>query len=157
MNFVSRKSLLLLCLATTIGCQSADEPAAATVAAPEPAAPVAAAPAEAKSAKAPTPVLENPKGATVKIAEFNPPFPERELFEPPKGAQSAVRRDEEHGQTVELKGFITVDEPKVVLSIDGTISPIPEGGEKYGVKVISIQPPKALLQRGRNRWTATLD
>jgi len=54
-----------------------------------------------------------------------------------------------------LKGFVNVDEPRVVLSIDGVISPIPEGGEKYGVQVISIQPPKAVLQRGRSRWTAT--
>jgi hypothetical protein len=156
MNLASRNSAWLLCLATLIGCQSAEE-ASSTVAPSAPAPLVAAAPAEAKNAKAPTPVLEGPKEAAAKTAEFNPPFPERELFEPPKGAQSAVRRDEEHGQTVELKGFITVDQPKAILSIDGTISPIPEGGEKYGVKVISIQPPKALLQRGRNRWTATLD
>jgi hypothetical protein len=156
MNLPSCKSVWLLCLAAWIGCQSSEEPAS-TAAPSAPAAPVAAAPVEPKSPKAPTPVLDSPKEAAAKTAEFNPPFPERELFEPPKGAQSAVRRDEEHGQTVELKGFITVDQPKVILSIDGTISPIPEGGEKYGVKVISIQPPKALLQRGRNRWTATLD
>jgi hypothetical protein len=79
------------------------------------------------------------------------------LFEAPKRAQSTIRRDDEHGQSVELKGFVNVDEPRVVLSIDGVISPIPEGGEKYGVQVISIQPPKAVLQRGRSRWTATLE
>ena len=152
-----RKSIWLLCLAAVAGCQSADVAAPTTEAAPEPPTPLVAAPAEATSAKAPTQALESPKDAAAKTAEFNPPFPERELFEPPKGAQSAVRRDEEHGHTVELKGFVTVDQPKAILSIDGTISPIPEGGEKYGVKVISIQPPKALLQRGRNRWTATLD
>jgi hypothetical protein len=44
-----------------------------------------------------------------------------------------------------------------VLSIDGVISPVGEGGEKYGVQVISIQPPSVVLQRGRSRWTATLE
>lgn len=92
------------------------------------------------------------------VAQFTPPFPDRlELFEAPKRAQGAVRQSDNEGQTVELKGFITVDQPRAVLSIDGVISPIPVGGEKYGVQVLSIQPPSAVLQRGRNRWTATLD
>jgi len=68
-----------------------------------------------------------------------------------------VKRDDEHGETVELKGFINVDQPRVILSIDGVVSPVAEGGEKYGVQVISIQPPSVVLQRGRNRWTATLE
>jgi hypothetical protein len=79
------------------------------------------------------------------------------MFEPPKRAEGTVRRDEEHGTEVELKGFINVDRPRVVLSIDGVISPIAEGDEKYGVEVISIQPPSVVLQRGRSRWTATLE
>jgi hypothetical protein len=78
------------------------------------------------------------------------------LFEPPQ-RQSTARRDDEHGETVELKGFIDVGEPRVVLSIDGVISSVPEGGEKYGVQVISIEPPTVVLQRGRNRWPATLE
>jgi hypothetical protein len=96
--------------------------------------------------------------ATTAVAQFTPPFPDRtELFEPPKRATSSVRRDEEQGESVELKGFINVDKPRAVLSIDGVISPVAEGGEKYGVQVISIQPPSVVLQRGRNRWTATLE
>jgi hypothetical protein len=91
-------------------------------------------------------------------APFTPPFPDRtELFEPPKRASGSVRRDEEHGESVELKGFINVDKQRALLSIDGVISPIAEGGEKYGVHVISIQPPSVVLQRGRSRWTATLE
>jgi hypothetical protein len=110
-------------------------------------------------AAAPTPDLANPKVATAAQSRaFTPPFPDRlELFEPPKRAQTSVKRDDEHGQSVELKGFIDVDQPRVILSIDGVVSPIPEGGEKYGVHVISIQPPSVVLQRGRNRWTATLE
>jgi hypothetical protein len=110
-------------------------------------------------AAAPTPDLANPKVSTAaQPSTFTPPFPDRlELFEPPKRAQTSVKRDDEHGQSVELKGFIDVDQPRVILSIDGVVSPVPEGGEKYGVHVISIQPPSVVLQRGRNRWTATLE
>jgi hypothetical protein len=91
-------------------------------------------------------------------AKFDPPFPNRtELFEPPRGGQGMIRRDEEHGETIELKGFVDVDGPQVVLSIDGVLSPIPEGGERYGVQVISIHPPSVVLQRGRSRWTASLE
>jgi hypothetical protein len=79
------------------------------------------------------------------------------MFEPPKRAEGTIRRNEEHGTAVELKGFINVDRPRVVLSIDGVISPAAEGDEKYGVEVISIQPPSVVLQRGRSRWTATLE
>ena len=110
-----------------------------------------------ESKPAPAPDLANPN-ETKAVAAFTPPFPDRlDLFEAPKRAQSTVRRDDEHGETVELKGFINVDEPRVVLSIDGVISPVPEGGERYGVRVIAIQPPSVVLQRGRNRWTATLE
>ena len=94
----------------------------------------------------------------VVAATFDPPFPHRtELFEPPRGGQGTVRRDEEHGETIELKGFVDVDGPQVILSIDGVLSPIPAGGERYGVQVISIHPPSVVLQRGRNRWTASLE
>lgn len=100
-----------------------------------------------------------PEPAELAIAStFQPPFPDRQdMFSPPKRAQSASRRTDETGEAIELKGFVNVDGPQVVLAIDGVISPIPEGGEKYGVHVISIKPPSVVLQRGRNRWTATLE
>jgi hypothetical protein len=92
-----------------------------------------------------------------KAAPFAPPFPNRaDMFAPPKRAQTAGRTDE-HGEAIELKGFVNVDGPQVVLAIDGVISPIAEGGEKYGVHVISVHPPSVVLQRGRSRWTATLE
>ncbi len=158
MNDFARRFYWLLCLGfAVLGCSSAEEPAPKAAIAAQTSAP---APAPAKPTTAPphAPDLANPKVTSARVAEFKPPFPERtDLFVPPKGSQSPVRRDDEHGQTVELKGFIDVDQPRVVLSIDGVISAIPEGGEKYGVHVNSIQPPKAVLQRGRNRWTATLE
>jgi hypothetical protein len=161
MNELTRPAYLLLCLAVVIGCRSADAPVPAPIAAGEtqtPAPTTTAASANANNTAARAPELADPNVTSAQVAEFKPPFPERaDLFEAPKRAQNTVRRDDEHGQSVELKGFVDVGEPHVILSIDGVISPIPEGGEKYGVQVIAIQPPKVVLQRGRNRWTATLE
>jgi hypothetical protein len=158
MNVLARHTYWLLCLGIASGCQSAEKPAPTTNVVSKTTTASAAASAKPASTKSTPPTLTNPKVTSAHPAEFKPPFPDRtELFEPPKRAQNVVRRDDEHGQSVELKGFINVDKPRVVLSIDGVISPIPEGGEKYGVQVISIQPPKAVLQRGRIRWTATLE
>jgi hypothetical protein len=160
MNLLTRHVCLLLSLAVVAGCQSAKEttPAPAVVSeTPAPATNTVAS-GKAKSSTAHTPDLANPKVTSAQVVDFKPPFPERaDLFEAPKRAQGTVRRDDEHGQTVELKGFVNVGEPSAVLSIDGVLSSVPEGGEKYGVQVISIQPPKAVLQRGRSRWTATLE
>lgn len=148
--------VLILALMTT-GCHSMAEPTigdtpTAATSAPAPA------PETPKLAPKSAPDLANPKSTPAQAVAFNPPFPDRlDLFEPPKRAQTAVKRDDEHGESVELKGFINVDQPRVILSIDGVISPVPEGGEKYGVHVIAIQPPSVVLQRGRNRWTATLE
>ena len=158
MKLLTRHAYLLLSL-TVVGCQSADVPApAAANESPAKTPAVAVSPAKASGTAARTPDLANPKVASAQVVEFKPPFPERvDLFEAPKRAQSTVRRDDEHGQSVELKGFVNVDGPSAVLLIDGVIAPVPEGGEKYGVQVISVQPPKAVLQRGRSRWTATLE
>jgi len=150
------RQLLPICLIIcAVGCSREESAPEAAAAVTPPAVSPAAAKAESKPA--PTPDLANPKEAKA-AANFTPPFPDRlELFEAPKRAQGMVKRDDEHGESVELKGFINVDQPRVVLSIDGVVSPVPEGGEKYGVKVITIQPPSVVLQRGRNRWTATLE
>lgn len=153
-HFLPRFPLALLLALPLAGCQSSSEPEPAA----EPPSMAATAPTPETKPAAPTPDLANPKVTTAQTAAFTPPFPDRlEIFEPPKRAQNSVKRDDEHGQSVELKGFIEVDQPRVILSIDGVVSPIPEGGEKYGVHVISIQPPSVVLQRGRNRWTATLE
>ena len=150
-------TISLLCLAIA-GCSRADEPSVEPAAVATPAAPEAGAAAQPAVESPHTPDLAEPAAESPLVAEFSPPFPDRlELFEPPKRAQGTVRIDDEGGETVELKGFVNVDQPRVVLSIDGVISPIPEGGEKYGVQVIAIQPPSVVLQRGRNRWTATLE
>ncbi|MEX2317820.1 MAG: hypothetical protein WD669_11750 [Pirellulales bacterium] len=130
----------------------ADADAAAVSAASDNSAPAAdAAPAPAAEVASPTQVVATQPA-------FTPPFPNRlDLFEPPKRAQGTVRRDEESGATVELKGFINVNGPRVLLSIDNVIAPIAEGEEKYGVKVLSIDAPSVVLQRGRNRLTLKLE
>jgi hypothetical protein len=130
----------------------------ATTVAAAPAPPATSAEGPAATQSAGTPDIAELQQPSNSVAKFTPPFPQRvELFEPPQRAEGAASRDDGVGATVELKGFIVVDEPRVILSIDGVVSSVPEGGEKYGVRVISIDPPTAILQRGGRPWPATLE
>jgi hypothetical protein len=149
----------LLCVVGVIaGCSASEEAFVEEVPVDAPVVADAAPMEQPAASTSTTPDTAKPEAAAVAVAEFVAPFPERQdLFEAPKRDKSSVRQEDEQGTTVELKGFINVDEPKVVLSIDGVISPIPEGGEKYGVQVLDIEPPSVVLQRGRSRWTATLE
>jgi hypothetical protein len=154
---VWRNVLLSLMALWTAGCGSSDDGVLDDAAIMEAAA-VTASEATASGNAGPSKGRTAASSSPRRTARFDPPFPERSsLFEPPRGGQNVVRRDDEHGESVELKGFIDVDGPQVVLAIDGVLSPIPEGGEKYGVQVISINPPQVVLQRGRSRWTASLE
>lgn len=144
------------------GCRSSQEKAVEAPATPAtaPANAVSETPAPATTEPAPSAPAGAPGAAPKVVAthSFTPPFPNRlDLFAPPKRALGTVRKEEEVGAKVELKGFVNVNGPRVVLSIDGVIALIPEGGEKYGVQVISIDPPSVVLQRGRTRWPAKLD
>jgi hypothetical protein len=158
MNPIAKLAVPLLSLGLALlGCRRADETVvdASTVASL--AASISAqTPVAKQSANAPE--VADPQKAKPADVTYTPPFPERqELFLPPQRTLNTARREDEHGETVELKGFIDVDGPRVILSIDGVISSVPEGGEKYGVQVISINPPTVVLQRGRRPWTATLE
>lgn len=158
-----RSNLILFGLAALVsGCSSTEEPMtgedAVVTAQSASTAAVASAPPKTPAKPAAAPVLADTKATPVQKAAYNPPFPERvELFEPSKRAENSVRRGDDHGESVELKGFINVDQPQVVLSIDGVVSPVPEGGEKYGVQVIRIQPPSVDLRRNGRNWRATLE
>jgi hypothetical protein len=160
---IQRRWIGCLCAAILLGgCRASTEEVVeeptTTAAAPATAASDAAAPAvgEPKTLAAANAATSSPEPTALQA--FKPPFPSRlELFEPPKRTQGNVRKGDEVGATVELKGFINVNGPRVVLSIDGVIALIPEGGEKYGVQVLSIDPPNVVLQRGRTRWPAKLE
>ncbi len=90
---------------------------------------------------------------------FEPPFPDRtNLFQAPK--RQGRGRSKSKGQTetsVELLGFVNVNGQRVALSIDGLVTTIAEGGEEYGIEVISIQPPSVFLRRGKQRWQASFE
>jgi len=104
----------------------------------------------------PTPADGAP-GASA-VAEYQPPFPDRvDLFMPPKRVGGTRSKEGESDDAVELLGFVRVDRPRVVLSINGEVHPLYEGARQFGIEVISIQPPKVVLQRGRQRWQASLD
>ncbi|MCA9240686.1 MAG: hypothetical protein KDA37_10820, partial [Planctomycetales bacterium] len=109
------------------------------------------------TAEAAEPAAE-PEVAAPNVASYMPPYPQRtDLFTPPKRVKQAARHTSgDSDDAVELMGFVTVDEPRAVLSIDGVIAALPAGGQKYGIEVISVEPPRVILQRGRNRWTASL-
>jgi hypothetical protein len=91
-------------------------------------------------------------------APYEPPFPNRtDLFVPPKRAGGAAAGQSSGDNAVQLLGFVRVDQPKAVLSINGEIAPMAVGESRYGVDVISIAPPNVVLQRGRQRWQTTLE
>ena len=99
-----------------------------------------------------------PRRRDAAAAEYEPPFPDRiDLFVPPKRQGGAVRSGYGGDNSVELMGFVRVDRPRAVLSINGEITPMAEGETQFGVEVISVQPPNVVLQRGRQRWQATLE
>ncbi len=90
---------------------------------------------------------------------FEPPFPDRtNLFQAPK--RQGRGRSQIGGQSetsVELLGFVNVNGQRVALSIDGLVTTIAEGGEAFGIEVISIQPPSVFLRRGKQRWQASFE
>lgn len=144
------------------GCDSATEAVPVTVPPVKPSATTvkSKAPEAAPEVSEPGPQPQASEADLLVAKEpYSPPYPNRtDLFVPPKQSRSSVRTgDGEDDDAVELNGFVTVDTPKVILSIDGFVVLLPEGEEKYGVEVISIDPPKVVLQRGRTRWTASLE
>lgn len=148
----------LSCVATAlVGCGADDQPAAVELAPPAPTAEVE------PSTPAPASEAESDKAAADVAAteEFNPPFPNRvDLFVAPGRAKVAARSGSGDQEIIELKGFITPpgsDGPWVMLAINGVESPIAVGQEKLGVRVISVDQPKVVLQRGRQVWTESLE
>lgn len=175
----TREFILIAAVLLTLGCSSNDAvestaavtPAASIPVSAKPLVPAALQPSssepkkaeDAKSADAPKPAAAPtpaPAASEQKpaVAEYQPPFPDRvDLFVPPKRQGPARVKEGETEDHVELLGFVRVDRPEVVLSVNGQIAAIPEGDTEMGVEVISIQEPKVVLQRGRQRWQASIE
>lgn len=101
-----------------------------------------------------------PTDATKEAATepYTPPFPDRvDLFVAPKRQGGGGQSHDSGERAVELMGFIRVDRSRAILSINGQVSSIAEGETVDGIEVISVQPPSVLLQRGRQRWQATIE
>lgn len=99
------------------------------------------------------PAVEEPEQVA-----YEPPYPDRDnLFLAPKRSAKHKNTPGTIEQSVELLGFANVVGPRVILSINGNVVPIAEGGKELGIEVISIQPPAVVLQRDRERWQATLE
>ncbi len=146
---LKKNAVWLFCLIvlSQVGCDPQPEASTSEVA-----------PAPAIDTAQPTPeaAVAKQKPAPEPAATYSPPFEDRaDLFAPPKRQQQSVR-DDGTGESIELKGFVDVGGLRAVLAIGGVTAPLPVGAEKFGVQVISIAPPNAVLQRGRTRWTASL-
>ena len=156
--------LCLAALASVCGCGQTDSPEA--IAAPEFQATVSGAselsivvsdsPAETLTEPESAPIDQEPVEQKT-AATYQPPYPDRvELFLAPKRDGRRSTRNEQE-DAVELLGFVNVDHQRAVLMINGSVYPVAVGDSQFGVEVISIQPPAVVLQRGRQRWQATLE
>ncbi len=106
---------------------------------------------------APEAVAAQPQAAGDAPA-YTPPFPDRvDLFTPPKRQGGAAIAKVGGENAVELMGFVRVDRPRAVLAINGEITTMAEGETQFGIEVISVHSPNVVLQRGRQRWQATLE
>ncbi len=125
--------------------------------------PFQAAAAKAKAATEATKNAAEAKPAEAVVADaqpdYDPPFPQRlDLFAPPKqGARQSRQTTDNTADSVVLMGFANLDKPRALLAINGVVKPLSDGEEALGVQVISITPPRAVLQRGRSRWTASIE
>ena len=165
MRYSAHKTLAAIstCLLLTIGCGSSEEASVAL----QDVVPVGDATNTAQeiqsgkqspeSDSSEEKVSEKPKKHFL-LADFEPPYPNRvNPFAPPTRSTRQAQRSENSESSVVLLGFAKLDEPKAILNIDGVVSPLANGDQHAGVQVIAIEPPNAVLQRGRDRWTASIN
>jgi hypothetical protein len=112
--------------------------------------------ADMDGASKPSEEIEGETAAADDRKSYSPPFPDRiDLFVAPK-RQGGAAAPGSADSTVELMGFVRVDRMRAVLLINGQVTSMAEGDAQDGIEVVSIQPPNVVLQRGRQRWQATL-
>ncbi len=100
----------------------------------------------------------NEPAATESNSEFKAPFPDRvDLFAPPQRVGGPAVSQGAIDSSVTLVGFVKVDRLRALLSVNGEIATVAEGETQLGIEVISVKPPHVVLQRGRQRWQATLE
>ncbi len=147
-----RTSLAVVLLLVLSGCQQAVEEVAAN-SGPPPVEPSVAAPNSGATPQ----VVDSAAVLREAMARYVAPFPERsDLFVAPKGGAKSSAGPETEGD-VQLRGLVDVGQLQAILDIEGSIALIAVGGEKLGVKVVSIDHHQVVLERGVTRWTASLD
>lgn len=134
------------------GCQQNEQPNVdAELVAPVDAKPAAEPAAEAGAAIDPVKALREA------MASYVAPFPERtNMFVPPKDAPRSSSAPLTEGD-VQLRGLVNVGEPRAILDIEGATALVGVGDEKFGVRVVSIDDRRVVLERGATQWTASLD
>ena len=96
---------------------------------------------------------EADRGEESQTLVFDAPFPDRvNLFQAPKreGRESTSKLGQIETE-VKLLGFVHVNEPRVLLSIGGVATTIPEGGVERGIQVVTIKNPSVILKRAQQR------
>ena len=101
---------------------------------------------------------ENKQSKAASIT-FMPPYADRtDMFSPPTRAAFQKQGPTDQGfGTITLQGFANVHGLKAVLLVNGVIAPLSVGEKLKDLQVIAIEPPKVVLQRGRERWTTSMD
>lgn len=90
-------------------------------------------------------------------SSYKAPYPDRvTLFAPPRFEAPLTRRSEASESGVVLLGFANIDRPLALLAIGRDVHSLGGGEEVEGVRVIQVDPPRAVLQRGSTRWTETI-
>jgi hypothetical protein len=111
----------------------------------------------APSASVVVPSDTAPSPSETPAEPFQPPYPNRaELFIPPDLTHVVRAPSSIDGPDVAVRGFMSLDRQHVVLEINGAVHVLEEGEQHAGVQVVSIAPPRVVLQRRGERWTAQL-
>lgn len=115
--------------------------------------------AEGATVVAATDAQSDAASETLPEEAYQPPFPERsDPFQAPKQTSRTARRTKgEASESVELLGFADLGEPSAVLAIGGEVKLVAQGQTVSGVEVLKIAPPRAVLKRGRTRWTSSIE
>jgi hypothetical protein len=90
---------------------------------------------------------------------FTPPYPDRKnpfVRVGEAGESASPLRDATAAGEIQLRGFVNVGEPEVLLVLRGKAVALRAGDEHAGVKVLAISPPEVRLQVGERRWTKSL-
>ena len=113
--------------------------------------------AQRASMTAPSADSKSDVGSPPQPVVFTPPYPERvDPFRYPDDQIVSAGNESSLVGRVQVLGFASVREPRVVLKIDETTHTPKVGDKPAGIEVVRITPPTVQLRRGQFSWSASL-